>query len=54
VAACEAAGVIPGIHADPSLVAKRTAQGFRMITIGFDLGPMVSGLHRALADGRKG
>jgi len=53
VAACQAAGIVPGIHSDPALVAKRRDQGFRMITIGYDLQPMIAGLHRALADGRQ-
>ena len=51
-AAATAAGVIPGIHAEPELVAKRKEQGFRMMTIGFDLGPMIRALHSALAVGR--
>jgi 4-hydroxy-2-oxoheptanedioate aldolase len=54
VAACDAAGIIPAVHADPTLVAKRKAQGFRMITVGYDLQPMVGGLHEALATGRRG
>ncbi|MEO5898857.1 MAG: aldolase/citrate lyase family protein, partial [Ilumatobacteraceae bacterium] len=53
VAACQAAGIVPGIHSDPALVAKRRDQGFRMITIGYDLQPMIAGLHRALNDGRR-
>ena len=52
VAACRAAGIVPAIHSDPALVAKRRDQGFRMITIGYDLQPMLAGLHRAISDGR--
>lgn len=37
VAGCERAGVIPGIHANPAIVAKRRTQGFRMITVTSDL-----------------
>jgi 4-hydroxy-2-oxoheptanedioate aldolase len=52
VAACQAANIVPAIHSDPALVAKRRDQGFRMITIGYDLQPMLAGLHRAISDGR--
>ena len=37
---------------DPALVAKRRDQGFRMITIGYDLQPMLAGLYRAINEGR--
>jgi 4-hydroxy-2-oxoheptanedioate aldolase len=50
--AATAAGIVPGIHAEPELVTKRKEQGFRMITIGYDLGPMLRALHGALATGR--
>jgi 4-hydroxy-2-oxoheptanedioate aldolase len=53
VAACQAAGIVPGIHSEPALVAKRRSQGFRMITIGSDAQAMVAGLRRAVADGRR-
>lgn len=53
VAACRAHDVIPAIQAGAELVAKRVEQGFRMITIGYDLGPMMAGLRSALADGRR-
>jgi 4-hydroxy-2-oxoheptanedioate aldolase len=53
VAACQEAGIVPAIHSDPSLVAKRRSQGFRMITVGYDLQPMVAGLHSALKDARR-
>ena len=37
VAACERHGVTAGIHANASLAAKRHAQGFRMITVGYEV-----------------
>jgi 4-hydroxy-2-oxoheptanedioate aldolase len=37
VAACERHGVVPGIHANPLLVAKRHSQGFRMLTVGYEV-----------------
>ena len=46
--------MIPGIHADAALVAKRGEQGFEMITIGFDFGPLVAALRGTLAEGRAG
>lgn len=52
VSACNDAGIIAGIHSEPSLVAKRRDQGFRFISIGYDLQPMIAGLHQALAQGR--
>lgn len=52
VAACRAHDVIPAIHTEPELVAKRVAQGFTMMTIGFDWGSMVAGFRQALASGR--
>jgi len=52
VAACRQSGVIPAVHAEPELVAKRAEQGFRMMTIGFDFGSMVNGYRDALAVGR--
>jgi 4-hydroxy-2-oxoheptanedioate aldolase len=48
VAACEANGVIPGIHAAPGLVEKRREQGFTMITVGYDYQPMVAGIRNDL------
>ena len=48
VAACEANGVIPGIHAEPGLVQKRREQGFTMITVGYDYQPMVNGIRADL------
>ena len=37
VAACQRHGVVPGIHANSLLVAKRYSQGFRMLTVGYEL-----------------
>lgn len=37
VAACNRHGVTPGVHANPSIAAKRHAQGFRMITVGYEI-----------------
>ena len=44
VASCSAAGVVPGIHTTPELVAKRRGQGFRMITYVSDLHAMQRGM----------
>ncbi len=52
VAACEANGVIPGIHAEPGLVEKRREQGFTMITVGYDYQPMVAGIRADLKSSR--
>lgn len=41
---CEAHGVVPGIHADATLAPKRSALGFRLITVGFDLTPAMVAL----------
>lgn len=47
--ACARAGVIPGIHANPSLVEKRLGQGFRMVTATSDIGALMVGVEAALA-----
>lgn len=52
VAACEANGVIPGIHAEPELVAKRREQGFTMITVGYDYQPLVEGIRGSLNESK--
>ncbi len=44
IAGCQNHGVIPGIHCNPQLAAKRHEQGFRMLTVGHDFGPMMSAL----------
>ena len=51
-APCQRHGVVPGIHANPSLAGKRAA-GFRMITVGIDLGNVMGGLRRDLASSRE-
>lgn len=37
VDACRRHGVTPGVHANPSIAAKRHQQGFRMITVGYEI-----------------
>lgn len=53
VAACERAGVVPGIHANASLAAKRHAAGFRMITVASDAVAAMQGLRSDLATARQ-
>jgi 4-hydroxy-2-oxoheptanedioate aldolase len=53
VDACNRAGVIPGIHSAVELVAKRRDQGFKMITVGNDLGHVIAGLNGSVRDARK-
>ena len=53
LAACDRHGVVPGIHADPSLAGKRRAAGFRMISVGYDLGNVMNGLRRDLSVSRE-
>jgi 4-hydroxy-2-oxoheptanedioate aldolase len=52
VDACRRHGVIPGIHANSTLAAKRHAAGFRMITVGFDAAPAIAALHADIASAR--
>lgn len=52
VAACEARGIVAGIHAAPGLVQKRLAMGFRMITVTSDLLAMKAGVEAGLAQAR--
>lgn len=47
--ACDAAGVVAGIHASGDLAPRRRAMGFRMITIASDLIAMRTGLAGELA-----
>ncbi len=44
--------MIPGIHADSTLAAKRHEAGFRMITVGFDLSTVATGYRTDLAKAR--
>jgi 4-hydroxy-2-oxoheptanedioate aldolase len=46
VAACERHGVVPGIHANTALAAKRRETGFRMITVANDAASAVQGLRQ--------
>ncbi len=52
VAACQRHGVIPGIHANAALAAKRHAAGFRMITVGLDASPTIAALRADAASAR--
>ena len=52
VDSCRRHGVIPGIHANAALAAKRHAAGFRMITVGFDASSAISALHADIAAAR--
>ena len=52
VAACDNAGVIAGIHANPALASTRAEQGFRMITVGHDQVLLRGALASALATSR--
>lgn len=51
---CNATGVVPGIHADAVLATKRSAAGFRMVTVGFDLSNAMAGLRNDLKTARDG
>ena len=50
---CLAHGVVPGVHANSSLVGKRAAAGFRMITVGFDLANVMTGIRHDLMSARE-
>ena len=52
VDSCRRHGVIPGIHANATLAAKRHAAGFRMITVGFDAAPAIAALNADVANAR--
>lgn len=52
VAGCQNHGVIAGIHCVPHLAAKRHEQGFRMLTVGHDFGPMMAALSSDLKKSR--
>ena len=49
VAACQDAGVVPGIHASGALAASRRRTGFRMITVATDVPALRRGLAAELA-----
>ncbi|MDP7117216.1 MAG: aldolase/citrate lyase family protein [Acidimicrobiales bacterium] len=46
--ACNRHGVVPGIHANPSLATRRLEQGFRIVTIAEDLSGMQGAMSGAL------
>jgi 4-hydroxy-2-oxoheptanedioate aldolase len=50
---CVVHGVVPGVHADPNLAGKRAAAGFKMITVGFDLGNVMNGIRADLKKSRE-
>jgi 4-hydroxy-2-oxoheptanedioate aldolase len=52
--ACTRHGIVPGIHANPALAAKRRNQGFRMITVGTDHQALARGAAAMLRDGTPG
>ncbi len=52
VAACVRRGIVPGIHANPQIAAKRLEQGFRMVTVSSDLQALTTGALAALRAGR--
>jgi 4-hydroxy-2-oxoheptanedioate aldolase len=52
VDACKRHGVVPGIHANASLAAKRHAAGFRMITVGLDASPATAALRADITSAR--
>jgi 4-hydroxy-2-oxoheptanedioate aldolase len=52
VDACTRNGVVPGVHTSPALAAARAAQGFRMITVGYDQTPVMAALRADLAASR--
>ncbi len=48
VEASDRHGVVPGIHANPTLAARRIEQGFRIVTITEDLGAMQASMSETL------
>ncbi len=52
--ACISHGVVPGIHANPMLAAKRRDQGFRMVTVSSDDQALVQGAAAMLRAGTVG
>ncbi len=51
-AACVRHGVVPGIHATAAVAHARHRLGYRMVTVGYDLGPMQSAMAADLHVGR--
>jgi 4-hydroxy-2-oxoheptanedioate aldolase len=55
LAACRRNGILPGIHAGSGPAARSYAeQGFRIVTVGTDLGWLREGITASLAQGRNG
>jgi 4-hydroxy-2-oxoheptanedioate aldolase len=54
VNACRRHGVVAGIQASAALTETRAAQGFQMITVGYDHTPVVAALRADLATSRAG
>ncbi len=54
VACCQRSGIPAGIHANPSIVAKRLDQGFTMVTATTDLLAMLAGAQTALDMAQRG
>lgn len=52
VDACNRHGVVAGIQANPALMERRLAEGFTMITVGYDHMPVVAALKADLATAR--
>lgn len=53
-ASCGSHGKVAGVHANAKLGAERFSQGFRLITVGFDHGPVVAALRQDLETSRDG
>jgi 4-hydroxy-2-oxoheptanedioate aldolase len=54
VAACQRHGVVPGIHANADLAAKRLAAGFRMVTVSNDAAAAAKALRADVETARAG
>lgn len=52
VAACNNAGIVPGMHTTAALVGRRLEQGFRMLTVTSDMLAMRAGFETDLATAR--
>ncbi|MGI9596304.1 MAG: HpcH/HpaI aldolase family protein [Acidimicrobiales bacterium] len=49
---CSKHGVVAGMHCSPELAAKRHEQGFRMLSVGHDFGPIMAALRNDLKSSR--
>ncbi|MCP5025796.1 MAG: hypothetical protein GY929_05880 [Actinomycetia bacterium] len=49
---CARHAVVPGIHCSPELAGKRHQQGFRMLSVGYDFGPVMAALRTDLKTSR--